>query len=448
MAKAYSYLRFSTPEQARGDSFRRQTELAKSYAVQNGLELDEELQFHDLGVSAFYGRNAKMGALRKFLDRIESGDIAQGSFLLVENFDRISRDEISAALGLFLQIINGGITLVTLMDEKTYNKESVNANPMDILFSLIIMMRAREESETRSKRSKACWQNKRNQMKDGKRGIVFPASVPVWLKIDKTTDRFEIIKERVEIVKLIFKMARRGTGNLEIARYLNRKRIPTFNDLQYWNLYNVAHIRRNEAVTGTINLYIRERHGEKKIKVPIDKIKNYYPQIISSSLFNVVKAQTENNRIPKKPGIKPGRNIFCEIAKCSECGSSIVSSPVPNSRHMYLRCKRAFNGGGCTSNSRIEAVWLEKAFIQNIKLIIASVPKFDTAGMNTINATSNDSVILKLNHLFHSISLYPRDVPQINSLLRQLFSSIVINIKYGQMSLNWARGGTIDITYT
>src|SRR5262249_429406 len=49
--KAYSYLRFSTPEQMKGDSQRRQLEAARSYALEKGLELDEELTFHDLGVS-------------------------------------------------------------------------------------------------------------------------------------------------------------------------------------------------------------------------------------------------------------------------------------------------------------------------------------------------------------------------------------------------------------
>ena len=45
MTKAYSYLRFSTPEQQRGDSFRRQTSLAADYAAQHGLELDTALTF-------------------------------------------------------------------------------------------------------------------------------------------------------------------------------------------------------------------------------------------------------------------------------------------------------------------------------------------------------------------------------------------------------------------
>jgi hypothetical protein len=41
--KAYSYQRFSTTEQKTGDSFRRQTALARAYASSHGLVLDEEL---------------------------------------------------------------------------------------------------------------------------------------------------------------------------------------------------------------------------------------------------------------------------------------------------------------------------------------------------------------------------------------------------------------------
>ena len=67
MAKAYSYLRFSTPEQIHGDSLRRQTEGARTYAATHNLELDESLTFRDLGVSAFRGANAVEGALGQFV---------------------------------------------------------------------------------------------------------------------------------------------------------------------------------------------------------------------------------------------------------------------------------------------------------------------------------------------------------------------------------------------
>ena len=51
--KAYSYLRFSTPEQTKGDSLRRQTALADDYAKRHGLALDTDLTLRDLGVSAY-----------------------------------------------------------------------------------------------------------------------------------------------------------------------------------------------------------------------------------------------------------------------------------------------------------------------------------------------------------------------------------------------------------
>jgi hypothetical protein len=57
--KAYSYTRFSSPEQAQGDSLRRQTEAARAYAAKHKLDLDEELTFHDPGMSAYRGKTPK-----------------------------------------------------------------------------------------------------------------------------------------------------------------------------------------------------------------------------------------------------------------------------------------------------------------------------------------------------------------------------------------------------
>src|SRR5262245_57368805 len=91
MAKAYSYVRFSTPEQMRGDSFRRQTELARDYALKHKLELDDKLTFHDVGVSAYRGKNSETGRLADFQEAVRKGLVPRGAYLLVESLDRISR---------------------------------------------------------------------------------------------------------------------------------------------------------------------------------------------------------------------------------------------------------------------------------------------------------------------------------------------------------------------
>ena len=59
--RAYSYVRFSTPEQAQGDSYRRQIESAEEYARLHDLEMDAKLRFADRGLSAYRGANAEIG---------------------------------------------------------------------------------------------------------------------------------------------------------------------------------------------------------------------------------------------------------------------------------------------------------------------------------------------------------------------------------------------------
>ena len=91
MAKAYSYIRFSTPEQEKGDSQRRQLDLSTRYAQENGLELDTTLKLKDLGLSAYHKTNLEKGALGAFLSAISDGRVEPGSYLLVESLDRLSR---------------------------------------------------------------------------------------------------------------------------------------------------------------------------------------------------------------------------------------------------------------------------------------------------------------------------------------------------------------------
>src|SRR6266566_7403143 len=109
MAKAYSYIRFSTPEQAAGDSFRRQTALAEAYSASHGLDLDRKLNFRDLGTSAFQGKNLETGQLGAFLEAVRSGLVEKGRFFLVESLDRISRQKARKAIRVLENIVDAGI---------------------------------------------------------------------------------------------------------------------------------------------------------------------------------------------------------------------------------------------------------------------------------------------------------------------------------------------------
>ena len=127
--KAYSYIRFSSPEQAHGDSLRRQTEAARAYAVANDLDLDETLTFHDPAMSAYRGRNAEVGALGTFLEAVRDKIVPQGSYLLVESLDRVSRQTVRKAVRTMEEIVAAGVNLVDLSDGgRRYSVETLDSD--------------------------------------------------------------------------------------------------------------------------------------------------------------------------------------------------------------------------------------------------------------------------------------------------------------------------------
>jgi len=191
--KCYSYIRFSTSEQLKGSSLKRQLGLAREYAHTNKLELDESLTLHDLGISAYKGKHRTEGALGEFLSLVNSKKIPKGSILIVESLDRLSREQVLDALNLFLNIIREGIKIVTLMDNMEYSEETINSNIGQLMFSLTIMSRAHEESLVKSKRLKAAWVQKRENI----RNEVLTRVCPSWLKV--TDDKKGFIKLKRDV---------------------------------------------------------------------------------------------------------------------------------------------------------------------------------------------------------------------------------------------------------
>jgi hypothetical protein len=104
---AYSYIRFSHPDQAKGDSLRRQTEAAADWCQRHKVNLDTSTTLHDLGKSAYTGehrKNPDRHGLAAFLKLVESGKVPRGSYLIIENLDRLSREHIQPALLLALNL--------------------------------------------------------------------------------------------------------------------------------------------------------------------------------------------------------------------------------------------------------------------------------------------------------------------------------------------------------
>lgn len=347
-AKCYSYIRFSTPEQSKGDSLRRQLELSESYAREHGLILDN---MRDLGLSAFKGEHRTKGtALGRFLTLVKEGKIPKGSTLLVESLDRLSREQVSDAYDQFRNIIKAGVRIVTLCDGMEYTRESVDANIGQLMISLVIMSRANEESATKSKRLKASWNNKRENI--GQRKIT--ARAPAWLELSADKTVFNAIPERAEIIRRIFMDKLGGKGTRLIALELNHQKawLPNVQKrnggLPEWRESYIQKILRSSAVIGEYQPHqlVTDSEG-KTTRQPIgESIKGYFPAVVSEKIFYSV--QTRLQQDVTRAGNGGGRNgtisnLFGHIAKCGYCGSSVAyinkgKSPKGGS---YLVCDAA-----------------------------------------------------------------------------------------------------------
>jgi DNA invertase Pin-like site-specific DNA recombinase len=348
-AKAYSYIRFSTPDQIKGDSLRRQTEQSKKYAEDHELELDERFSLRDLGISAYDKSNIKKGALGHFLHLVEDGQIERGSYLLVESLDRLSRAQIMDALGVFLGILNAGITIVTLVDDVVYSRETTNNNLMNLIASIVIMSRATEESATKSKRIRAAWDNKRANIHIKR----LTARCPYWMKPISGKLGFELIPDRVNVIKRIFKMAKDGIGNSTIVKRLNEESISPFSDkTNGWQPSYIQKLLRNKAVYGEFQMNLK-RSGE--ITLAGQPIIGYYPAIMSKDEWLLVNAIRSNRRT--RGGISKGKhlsNMFSGLLQCGYCGGSMVMGGYVSKKangekrsKKYVACSNARRGLGC-----------------------------------------------------------------------------------------------------
>lgn len=343
--RVYSYLRFSTPEQQLGDSERRQVDGARKYADDKGLSFDESLS--DKGISAFRGKNRKSGALAGFLARVHAGEIPAGSILVVENTDRLSREDFLTAFDTISSIIRAGITIHTMSPEIDYNLASLNGGQIHFLVAQIQL--AHQESLKKSERITAARCSAREKARGEKR--VLTKMVPAWLKVEgeKQDKKIVVIPEAVETVRKIFDLKIQGMSKNRIAPILNADKSawqpPGRRGSKGWHYSYVAKILSNLAVLGEYQPHIK-RDGKRYPEG--EPIQDYFPRIIDNETFFAAQTKLSENR-NKGGRTGKGSNLFTHLAKCPYCGSSMqfMDKGKPPKGFKYLVCYNNKNGKGC-----------------------------------------------------------------------------------------------------
>lgn len=316
MQTAYSYLRFSSPQQATGDSIRRQTAARDKWLAKHpDVHLDASLVMTDAGRSGYRRKDWDAYALAAFVEAIKSGRVAKGSYLLVENLDRLSRENTGDATELFLSIVNKGIVIVQLSPVVMEFKKPVDMTTL--MFAIVELSRGYSESAIKSERSKASWGRK--QREAGQRLVT--RRLPGWIS---HRDGKLTLNEHAPTVRRMFAMARDGLGTPAIALRLNEEKLPTLGRKTFrgrpvkWSGANVWHILTSTAAIGEYVPY--RRRGTQALQA----VSNYYPAVVDAATFNVVRAA-----ISTRGRVGRGRkgkhvNLFSGLLRDARDGGSLT----------------------------------------------------------------------------------------------------------------------------
>jgi DNA invertase Pin-like site-specific DNA recombinase len=309
---AYSYIRFSAPEQQKGDSLRRQTEAAVAWCARHNVTLDESTTYHDLGRSAYLGKhrtNPDRHALAAFLKLVEGGRVPRGSYLIIENLDRLSREHVRAAVTLFFNILEAGVSIVTTTPERVFRHDSQDMT--DVIIAVVELARGHGESAVKSERVGAAWAKKKEAARNG--GEVMTRRLPAW--VQERGGGLALIPERAAVVRRIFDLAAAGYGLSSLARTLTAEGVPCFGDSGKWGRCYLGRILKDRRAVGELQPRGKGRRPEG------DPVEGYFPAVVTQAEWERARAGAEQRR--RKPGrIGKDINLFAGLVKDALDGSA------------------------------------------------------------------------------------------------------------------------------
>jgi DNA invertase Pin-like site-specific DNA recombinase len=296
---AFSYVRFSAKEQERGDSLRRQTEMRDAWLARNpGVVLDSSLTLRDLGVSAFRGRHREGDAhgLAQFLKLVEAGRIPKNALLIVENLDRLSREDELTATHLLTGLLLAGVRIVQLEPEAVFDR---SADQMQIMRMVLEIGRAHAESARKSVRVGEAWDERKKRARAG--GGIITAKCPAWLEL--AGGKFKVRPGAGAVLKRIHRMSAAGHGCRLIVATFNREKVPAWGKGKWEEAY-VRKLLDSRAPLGEHQpmKLLKGEPGEKPRRVPDgEPLKGYYPVLVTEDEWFAAKAARQN-RDKRSPG--------------------------------------------------------------------------------------------------------------------------------------------------
>jgi len=365
MCKAYSYVRFSSDQQADGDSKRRQSDVSR-FCRSHKLTLDRR-NYQDLGVSAFTGKNKDEGALGAFLEAVKKGKIKKGSVLIVEQLDRLTRIEPVDAIKLFGDILKSGVRIGHLKKGRILDKSCLRGFAiMEFVMELIL---ANEESAKKSERvTQSLHQNLANA-----KDKIWTSKGPAWLKLSEDRTHWIVLEDKAATVKLIFEMCIDGLGAEAICKRLVADGIEPLNGKR-WNRNYIRNLLRSKIVLGEYQPKTQRQikyhdDGETEVvrlkerKTVGDPIPDYYTPVIDQTTWYKAQRSLDGRRRHRAP-VTRFVNIVGGLVKDKKTDTTMYCATRPGAKKI-LYPSAAVNGAGVFWSVHLPIV--ERAVLASVK---------------------------------------------------------------------------------
>lgn len=384
---AIIYIRWSTLEQTKGDSYTRQMNRCTAFCEANGYNVLETVV--DEGRSAYTGENIHTGNLGKLVERYARRELLESTVVVVEQLDRLTRLPALEVVGWLTRVFPTGIRFVTADRNAMVSKAAMEADQLSFMSLVFDSFRSHGESKRKSDLLLDSWHVRREAVAAGRRRNI-TGVCPAWLRWDKDQEAFVAITDpdpslnREAIIKRIFDERDAGVGHAVIARKLNEDQIPPWGvgkrKADGWHPSYIYKILHNPAVIGEFQPRSR-RKGEVTGKNVGQLIPDYYPRLISPAQFERVSA---SKQVMNVGGSTKGRsNLLSGLVYCGKCSQRMVylkkanagrerTNPktgtitVDKSEGIYLKCSGAHRGHRCDHKPSFNYNWIADAVLDNL----------------------------------------------------------------------------------
>lgn len=371
MPQTFGYIRFSTKAQDVGQSTKRQRTRIAKYCEDRGLIVDEWIT--DLGKSAWKGLHVKDTAgLGSFANRVRGGLIPNGSILVVENIDRLSREEPWSVLNWMVELNRFGLIfhftdMKLVLDENTLLGDKGMQN-VQMLWGA--SLRAKQESDRKSEMMRGAWREKHNDAAETKK--VMSLQAPLWLRVRPDRSGFDRIKDRVAVVREVYECAAAGMGMRGIVKRLNDRKVKLWGAYRKdttkggWQMTSIRRLLNSPQVEGD---YVPSSVQSDKP----EKIIGYYPRILDADLVARARAGMAERATGQQGNRRMVfRNLFSGLVSCHHCSGKMEwrkpsgTRNGPETMRGYLICGNAHVNRGCSQRTHFRYGAFEDAALDTL----------------------------------------------------------------------------------